>query len=54
VGHAVSLTNARRYRARLLSGKEDVPLTISHGRLTDEGIMLVPGAMNASQVIRMS
>jgi hypothetical protein len=41
VGIAVWLTNARRYRFRVSSGKGDLPVTISHGRLADEGIMLV-------------
>jgi hypothetical protein len=41
VGIAAWLMNARRYRFRLSTGKGDLPVTISHGRLADEGIMLV-------------
>ena len=44
VGIAAWLTNARRYRFRVSLGKEELPATIAKGRLTDEGIMLVPPA----------
>ena len=40
VGRPLSLMNVFRYRPRL-SPARDVPLTISHGRLTDEGIIMV-------------
>ena len=44
VGRAAWLTNARRYRFRVSSGKGDLPVTIAKGRLAEEGIMLVPNA----------
>jgi hypothetical protein len=41
VKRPLSLTNVFRYRPRLSPAKGEVPLTISHGRLTDEGIIIV-------------